>query len=59
MKLGFVTAILPELNLNQVLEFAAAERFACIEVEDDTFGRTLACRKQALRLARNVLEPYF
>ena len=32
MKLGFVTAILPELNLNQVLEFAAAERFACIEV---------------------------
>jgi len=32
MKLGFVTAILPELNLNQVLEFAADERFACIEV---------------------------
>ena len=32
MKLGFVTAILPELNLNQVLDFAAAERFACIEV---------------------------
>ena len=32
MKLGFVTAILPELTLNQVLEFAAAERFACIEV---------------------------
>ena len=32
MKLGFVTAILPELNLNQVLEFAAGEGFACIEV---------------------------
>ena len=32
MQLGFVTAILPELNLNQVLEFAAAERFACIEI---------------------------
>src|ERR1035441_6184603 len=32
MKLGFVTAILPELNLHQVLEFAAAERFACVEV---------------------------
>ena len=31
MKLGFVTAILPELSLTQVLEFAAAERFACIE----------------------------
>ncbi len=32
MKLGFVTAILPDLNLNQVLEFAAGEGFACIEV---------------------------
>jgi sugar phosphate isomerase/epimerase len=32
MKLGFVTAILPELNLEQVLAFAAAEGFACIEV---------------------------
>ena len=31
MKLGFVTAILPELNLNQVLKFATAEHFACIE----------------------------
>ena len=32
MQLGFVTAILPELTLNQVLEFAAAEQFKCIEV---------------------------
>lgn len=32
MKLGFVSAILPELNLNQVLAFAAAEHFACVEV---------------------------
>lgn len=31
MQLGFVTAILPELNLEQVLAFAAAERFACVE----------------------------
>jgi sugar phosphate isomerase/epimerase len=31
----------------------------CIEVEDDTFGRTLAGRQQALRVARNVLKPYF
>jgi sugar phosphate isomerase/epimerase len=31
----------------------------CIEVEDDTFGRTLAGRHQALRVARNVLKPYF
>ena len=32
MKLGFVTAILPELKLNAVLEFAAGEGFDCIEV---------------------------
>ena len=31
MKLGFVSAILPELSLAQVLEFAAAHRFDCIE----------------------------
>ncbi len=31
----------------------------CIEVEDPTFGNTLKGRKQALRVARNVLEPYF
>ena len=30
----------------------------CIEVEDDTFGKTLEGRKQALRVARNVLEPF-
>jgi sugar phosphate isomerase/epimerase len=31
MKLGFVSAILPELPLDQVLAFAAAEGFACVE----------------------------
>ena len=31
----------------------------CIEVEDDTFGKTLEGRKRALRVARNVLAPYF
>ena len=31
----------------------------CIEVEDATFGNTLAGRQQALRVARNVLQPYF
>ncbi|MFO0911988.1 MAG: sugar phosphate isomerase/epimerase family protein [Pirellulales bacterium] len=30
----------------------------CIEVEDDTFGKTLHGRQQALRVARNVLAPY-
>ncbi len=31
----------------------------CIEVEDDTFGKTLACRQRALKVARNVLRPFF
>jgi len=31
----------------------------CIEVEDDTFGRDLAGRKTALRVAGRVLRPYF
>ena len=30
----------------------------CIEVEDDTFGKTLSGRKRALRVARNVLAPF-
>jgi sugar phosphate isomerase/epimerase len=30
----------------------------CIEVEDDTFGKTLEGRKTALRVARNVLAPF-
>lgn len=32
MQLGFVSAILPELSLAEVLEFAAAERFATVEL---------------------------
>lgn len=31
----------------------------CIEVEDPTFGTTLEGRQGALRVARNVLEPFF
>jgi len=32
MKLGFVSAILPDLSLQQVAQFAAAEGFECVEV---------------------------
>lgn len=39
MKLGFVSAILPELNLDQVLAFAAAERFDCVEIMCWPFGK--------------------
>ena len=39
MKLGFVTAILPELSLEQVLAFAAAERFSCVEAMCWPVGR--------------------
>ena len=31
----------------------------CIEVEDDTFGKTLEGRKAAVKVARNVLQPFF
>ena len=31
----------------------------CIEVEDGTFGPSLEGRQTALKLARNVLAPYF
>lgn len=31
----------------------------CIEVEDGTFGKTLAGRKRAIQIARNVLQPFF
>jgi sugar phosphate isomerase/epimerase len=31
----------------------------CIEVEDDTFGKTLSGRQRALRVAGQVLRPYF
>ncbi|MCX7887093.1 MAG: sugar phosphate isomerase/epimerase [Verrucomicrobiae bacterium] len=35
------------------------EGAVCIEVEDDTFGRTLEGRKAAIKVARNILQPYF
>ena len=31
----------------------------CIEVEDDTFGKSLDGRQKALKIARKVLAPYF
>lgn len=31
----------------------------CIEVEDETFGTTLEGRRRALKVARNVLAPFF
>jgi sugar phosphate isomerase/epimerase len=39
MKLGFVSAILPDLPLGQVLDFAAQERFACVEAMCWPVGR--------------------
>lgn len=31
----------------------------CIEVEDDTFGKSIEGRQNAIRVAGNVLRPYF
>jgi sugar phosphate isomerase/epimerase len=39
MQLGFVTAILPELSLDEVLAFAADEGFACVEAMCWPVGR--------------------
>jgi len=39
MQLGFVTAILPELSLEEVLSFAAKEGFRCVEVMSWPVGK--------------------
>jgi sugar phosphate isomerase/epimerase len=39
MKIGVVSAILPELSLEDVVKFAAAERLACVEVMCWPVGR--------------------
>lgn len=57
MRLGFVSAILPELSLAEVLAFAAAEHFAGVEIMCRPVGKALAGRKRALKIARNVLQP--
>ena len=31
----------------------------CIEVEDETFGKTLDGRRKAVKIARNILAPFF
>ena len=40
------------------LQAAGYDGPVCIEVEDDTFGQSLAGRQRALKVARNVLRPY-
>ncbi len=49
MKLGFVSAIFPELPIEAVLAFARAEGFACIEIPCASRSRTThsAGRSQA------------
>ena len=32
MKLGFVSAILPDLSLEEVVRFASSEGFSCVEL---------------------------
>jgi hypothetical protein len=40
IRLGLVSAILPDLSLAKVLEVCAAERFACVERMCWPVGRT-------------------
>ena len=39
MKLGFVSAILPDLSLEEVVRFASSEGFACVELMCWPVGR--------------------
>ena len=56
---------LPAQTRNYVPKFMAAlyeigyAGAVCIEVEDDTFGKTLEGRKRSLKVAKNVLTPLF
>ena len=49
MQLGFVSAILPDWPLQDILKFAADEGFACVEVMCWPAGgcRTPLCRRHA------------
>ena len=42
MNLGFVSAIVPELSLEQVLAFAREENFACVEVMCWPIGKAVS-----------------
>jgi sugar phosphate isomerase/epimerase len=51
-----------EINWNLFiasLREAGYDGAVCVEVEDATFGKSLAGRKQALRVARNLLSAHF
>ena len=45
--------------LRQVIRDVGYAGPVCIEVEDGTFDKTLAGRQAALKVARNVLAPFF
>jgi sugar phosphate isomerase/epimerase len=51
-----------EMDWGRFLGDLMATRYrgpVCIEVEDDTFGRDLEGRQRALKVAGNILRPYF
>jgi sugar phosphate isomerase/epimerase len=50
-----------EINWQQFIGKLMEEGYdgpVCIEVEDDTFGKSLEGRERALRVSRNVLKPF-
>jgi sugar phosphate isomerase/epimerase len=55
MKLGFVSAILPELSLEQLFTFAVAEGFTCVELMCWPVGK--ADRKFAGSPGRHQSQP--
>jgi sugar phosphate isomerase/epimerase len=72
MKLGFVSAILPDLALEEVIDFAARERFECVELMCWPKGKAerryagvthvdvaaLETRKAALRQSATYLRQF-
>jgi sugar phosphate isomerase/epimerase len=52
MKLGFVSAIVPDLNLEQTLEFAAINGFDCIEVMCWPMGKAERCYAGVTHMGR-------
>ncbi len=65
LALGWSTPKIPgygEVDWGQffsALSDAGYDGPVCIEVEDAAFGKELEGRERALRVSRNVLEPYF
>ena len=58
MKLGFVSAILADMDLRGVVETAAGEGYDCVEVEDRAYEHSLEGRIVSLRQSAAYLRTF-